>query len=62
MKKEVKTVRLRRLEQNLALIQKSENYLEDELRKIREKEAYIRDKISKEKKAISLISRAKKLR
>ncbi|MEK9207808.1 MAG: hypothetical protein AAB922_04950 [Patescibacteria group bacterium] len=61
-KKEVKTVRLRRFEEKLVLIQKSKNYLENELKKIRDKESVLRDKISKEKKAIVLVTRAKKLR
>ena len=61
-KKEVKTVRLRRFEEKLVLIQKSKNYLENELKKIRDKESVLRDKISKEKKAIALVTRAKKLR
>ena len=60
--KEVKTVRLRRLEEKLILIQKSKNYVENELEKIRGREAFLRDKISKEKKAISLVNRAKRLR
>ena len=49
-KKEVKTIRLKRFEGKLALIQKSKNYVEDELKKIRDKERYIKDKIGKEKK------------
>ena len=61
-KREEKTVRLRRLEGRLVLLLKSRNYLESELEKIRKKESYIRNKISKEKKAISLINRAKRLR
>ena len=62
MKKEAKTVRLRRLEGKLAIIEKTENYLENELRKVKDKEAVLREKIRKEKKAISLVNRAKKLR
>ena len=61
-KKEIKTVRLRRLEGKLALIQKTENYLGNELKKIRDKESILRNKISKEKKAIALVNRAKRLR
>ena len=61
-KKEIKTVRLRRLEGKLALIQKSGDYLENELKKIRDKESILRDKIRKEKKAIALVTRAKRLR
>lgn len=61
-KKEAKTVRLRRLEDKLALVQKTENYLEEELKKIRDKGAVLREKIRKEKKAISLANRAKSLR
>jgi len=44
------------------LIQKSRTYVENELKKIREKEAFIRGKIRKEKKAITLVNRAKRLR
>lgn len=61
-KKEMKTVRLRKLEGKLALLEKSRNYVEGELKKIREKENYIRDKIRKEKKAILLVNKAKRLR
>ena len=61
-KKEVKTVRLRRFEYKLSLIQKSRVYVENELKKIREKETFTRGKIRKEKKAIALVNRAKKLR
>ena len=61
-KKEKKTVRLRRLEEKLLFVEKSKNYLEKELEKIRGKEADIRSKISKERKAISLVNMAKKLR
>jgi len=61
-KKEIKTVRLRRFEYKLSLIQKSRTYVENELKKIREKEAFIRGKIRKEKKAITLVNRAKRLR
>jgi len=60
--KEVKTTRLKKLEGKLSLILKSKNYIENELRRIRDKEKETREKISKEKKAISLINRAKKLR
>jgi hypothetical protein len=61
-KKEIKTVRLKRLEEKLALIQKTKDYLENELRKVREKEAYTRDKMGKERQAIVLVNKAKKLR
>jgi sugar diacid utilization regulator len=61
-KKEVKTARLKSFEGKLALIMKFKNYLENELERIRNRESFIRGKISKEKKAISLVNRAKKLR
>ena len=61
-KKEVKTARLRRLEGKLALIQKTGDYLENELKRIGDKGAVLRDKIRKEKKAIALVNRAKRLR
>ena len=58
----MKTVRLRRLEAKLSLMNKSEDYVKKELEKIRKKGAILRNKISKEKKAISLVNKAKKLR
>ncbi len=61
-KKEVKTVRLKRLEGKLAVIEKSEEYLRNELSRLNSKERVIRDKISKEKKAIALVNRARRLR
>lgn len=61
-KGEVKTARLKSFEGKLILLLKSKNYLENELEKVRNKESYIRNKISKEKKAISLINKARKLR
>ena len=61
-KEEVKTVRLKRLEGKLILILKSKRYLESELEKIRNKENYVKNNINKEKKAISLINKAKRLR
>lgn len=61
-KKEEKTIRLKRLEQKLLLILKSKDYVENELKKIRQKEMDVRGKIRKEKKAISFVNRAKKLR
>ena len=61
-KKNGETVRLRRLEEKLSLIQKSENYLKNELKKIRDKGAVLRNKIGREKKAIFLVNKAMKLR
>ena len=60
--KEMKTARLKRLETKLLFIEKSKAYLEKELVKIRVKEKIIKEKISKEKKAIALVIKAKKLR
>jgi predicted nucleic acid-binding Zn-ribbon protein len=60
--KELKTKRLRKLEEKLSFILKSKCYVENEIKKIREKEKETREKISKEKKAIYLVNRAKKLR
>lgn len=62
MEKEVKTTRLKKLEEKLFLILKSKNYVENELKRIRDKEKETREKIRKERKAISLIIKAKKLR
>ena len=61
-KKEIKTVRLKRLEGNLALVMKSKRYVEGELDRVREKEEILRKKIGRQKKAISLVNKAKKLR
>ena len=61
-KKEVSSARLENFKERLKIIQKSKAYLENELPKIREREERLRKKISKEKKAISLINRAKRLR
>lgn len=61
-KKEIKTIRLKRLEGKLAIIIKSRNYVENELKRVRNEENYIKEKIRKEKKAIMLVNRAKKLR
>jgi len=62
-KKELrKSNRLKRLEGKLSVTQKSKEYLERELSTIKGKEEKLKDKIRKEKQAISLIDRAKKLR
>ncbi|GAI99280.1 unnamed protein product [marine sediment metagenome] len=61
-KEEVKSNRLKALEKKFAIIEKSKNYLEQELFKIRDIEKKLREKIRKEKKAISLLNMAKKLR
>jgi len=62
MKKEVKSNRLKEFEKRLSIIQKSKNYLEKELFKIKDKEKKLRERITKEKKAISLVNKAKTLR
>lgn len=62
VKKEVKSARLRNFEGRYKMLDKSRKYLEKELSKVREKEAVLRKHISKEKRAISLINRAKRLR
>ena len=61
-KKETKTIRLKRLENKLAFLQKSKKYVDSELDRIRKREKDLSKKISKEKKAISLVNKAKKLR
>jgi len=60
--KEVKSSYLKRLEKKLIGIEKSENYLMEEISKIRQKKAKLKEKIKKEKRAISLMNRAKKIR
>ena len=62
LKKELTSARLKNFRQKLVVTEKSKQYLEKELPKIRDKEAVLRKKMSREKKAISLINRAKKLR
>lgn len=62
MKKETKTTRLKKLEENLKVTKKSREYLETELFKIKEREVRINEKIGKEKQAMALTNKAKKLR
>ena len=54
--------RLKKLLENLLIAEKSGRYFEGELSKIREQERRLREKIRKERKAISLINQAKRLR
>lgn len=54
--------RLKHLKAKMDVLTKASTYLSKELSKVREKEAVLRKKISKEKKAISLVNRAKRLR
>ena len=61
-KKEVVSGRLMHLQENLKVVLKSKDYLERELPRLRDRESSLRDKISKEKKAIALVNRAKRLR
>ena len=61
-RKEAVSNRLRNFQQKLAIVGKSKDYLERELPRLRERKAYLKEKISKEKKAIALVNRAKKLR
>lgn len=61
-KKEVKSSRLKKLEKDFSIIEKSKNYLEKELSKIKNKEGQLKEKIRKEKQAIFLTEKAKKLR
>ncbi|MEK6842818.1 MAG: hypothetical protein AABX84_03295 [Nanoarchaeota archaeon] len=61
-RKEVNSRRLGNLRARLAITEKSKMYLEKELPKLRDREWKLREKISKEKKAISLVNRAKRLR
>jgi len=60
--KEVKTTRLKEFEKKLLIIKKTKAYLEKEIFKIRDKETKMKEKIIKEKQAISLVNKAKKLR
>ncbi|MBI2043606.1 hypothetical protein HYT25_04425 [Candidatus Pacearchaeota archaeon] len=62
LKKELTSARLKNFKRKLTVTEKSKQYIEKELPKIRNKEAELRKKMSREKKAISLINRAKKLR
>ena len=64
MKKEevIKTSCLKKLEKKLAIIEKSKDYLATELSKIRAEETELKGKIRKEKEAVSLMNKAKRLR
>lgn len=53
---------LRNLEEKLKIVRKTKLYLQKELPRLREKEVVLRQKIGKERKAIALMNRAKKLR
>ena len=54
--------RLQHFMQQLSIVQKSKKYIERELPRLRDREMTLREKISKEKKAITLVNRARKLR
>jgi len=62
VKKVVTSNRLLHFMQKLVTIEKSKKYIEKELPRLREKEWNLRDKIKKERKAIALVNRARKLR
>jgi hypothetical protein len=64
MKKErvVKTSRLKDLENKIGIIEKSKDYLMKELSKIRVRETELKERLRKEKQAVSLMNKAKKLR
>ena len=62
LKKDLTSARLKNFKKKLVVTEKSKKYIEKELPKIRDKEAELRKRMSNEKKAISLINRAKKLR
>ena len=58
----VKSSLLKKLGKDLKVTEKSKKYLEKELYKIRDKEEKLRERIRKERQAIFLSNRAKKLR
>jgi len=60
--KEVKSNHLKNLEKKLTVVEKSENYLEEEISKIKKEKEKFKEKIRKEKQAISFVNRAKRLR
>ena len=62
VKKEVKSVRLKNLEDKFRIAEKSRNYLEEELSKIKDKQEKLKVEIRKEKQAITFMNRAKRLR
>ena len=62
IKEVINSVRLENFKQRLRNILKSKEYIERELPKLRDRETKLREKISKEKEAISLVNRAKRLR
>ncbi len=61
-KKEVKSSRLKNLEKKFKILDKTVDYIEQELFKHREEKERLRTLIRKEKEAIYLAERAKKLR
>lgn len=62
VRKEVESNRLTELREKLSVVEKSKEYIEKELPKLRDSIFGLKDKIRKEKKAISLINRAKRIR
>ena len=58
----IKTSRLEKLEKKFEVTAKSKNYLETELSKIRIQETELKAQIRKEKEAVSLMNKAKRLR
>ena len=62
IKEVVNSVRLENFRQALRNVLKSIGYIQKELPRLRENESILKKKISKEKKAISFVNRARKLR
>ncbi|MEK6819974.1 MAG: hypothetical protein AABY03_02145 [Nanoarchaeota archaeon] len=62
IKEVVSSVRLENFRQALRNVLKSIGYVQKELPRLRENEFILKKKISREKKAISLVNRAKRLR
>ena len=62
IKEVVNSVRLENFRQALRNVLKSIGYIQKELPRLRESESVLKTKISREKKAISLVNRAKRLR
>ena len=62
VKKKRVSTRLKNLQYKLLAIEKSKEYLKRELPRLIEDERNTRDKIKKEKRAIYLVDKAKKLR
>lgn len=61
-KKAVKSSRLKKFERKFKIIDKTGNYIEKELFKNKKEKERLREIIAKEKKAISLTNKAKRLR